>query len=47
MSIISKSNEIRIVVAHPNKSLIRNDQSIYELYEAITGIDLLLDSMKE
>lgn len=46
MSIISKVNDIRTVVAHPNKSIIRNEQSIHDLYSTICGIDTLIDKLK-
>lgn len=44
--IIGNINAVRTVVAHPNKSLIRNDESIHDLYQLIEEIDYLLDSMK-
>ncbi len=44
--IIGNINEVRTVVAHPNKSLIRNDQSVHDLYQLITDIDYLLDSLE-
>lgn len=45
-SIISKVNDLRTIVAHPNKSLIRNENSIHDLFAAITGIDFLLERIK-
>jgi len=44
--IIGNINEVRTVVAHPNKSLIRNEGSIHDLYQLIEEIDYLLDSMQ-
>ena len=38
-------NEIRRVVAHPNKSLIRNDKSIHKVNEAIRTMDILLEKI--
>ena len=39
-------NNIRSVVAHPNKSLIKTKQSIHELKNAILSIDVILQKIK-
>lgn len=43
---IVKANELRKLVAHPNKSIIRSNDSIHKLVEAIIGIDVLIESIK-
>jgi hypothetical protein len=43
---LDKINEVRKVVAHPNKSIIRNNQSIKHLSDAIKSIDSLLGKLK-
>lgn len=39
-------NDIRSIVAHPNKSLIKDDQSIKHLHKAILAIDLVLSKIR-
>lgn len=44
---ITKINDLRNMVAHPNQSLIKKDSSIFILSEAIQLIYQLLDKLKE
>ena len=46
-SIIGKANAVRNIVAHPNRSLIRNQSSIYDLHKAISVMDVLLEKLKD
>jgi len=43
--LLDSINEVRRVVAHPNKSLIRNVNSIQKVNSAIKAMDLLLERM--
>lgn len=45
-SVIGRANELRKVVAHPSKSIIRNEKSIMELHSAVNGIDFLIEKLK-
>ena len=46
-SIIGKANAVRNIVAHPNRSLIRDESSIYELHNAIKLMDVLIEKLKD
>jgi hypothetical protein len=45
--LISNVNEIRNVVAHPNKSLIKSPASIIKLSNALKGLDILLERISD
>lgn len=44
---IKDINKIRSIVAHPNKSLIRTQNSILDLRDAILAIDMILSKIKK
>ena len=44
-SIINHVNEVRKTVAHPNRSLIKSEDSIYHLEKVIIGIDVLMEKL--
>lgn len=44
-SIITLVNEVRKTVAHPNRSLIKSEESILQLKKVILGIDMLMEKL--
>ena len=44
---IKRINDIRLVVAHPNKSLIRNDESVVKLNDGIKYMEQLMNLMNK